>query len=527
MPVDTIHRDYWTRLPQWSRCRDFIEGEDCVKDRGTLYLPQLSGQETAEYTAYKTRASFFNGSGRAADGLHGLVFRKDPIIELPEGIAFMQRDATMTGTPLIDFADQVFRELLEVGRVGVLVDYPPGLTDVPSMADAEAMGRRPYMTYYCAENIINWRWIAMGGACKLDMVVLRDFVDSPVDDDMFDIETAVQYRVLELVDGTYTISVWRSDGRVSLPARQAGPDASRGRENLNSLSSYATINRIMEQNVGGELEQVERIVPTVGGMPLNYIPFRFIQASKDARQVAKPPLLDLVNVNCAHYRNSADYEHGVHFTGIPTPVIISSDVDSKEEVHLGAERALLLRDGTAMFLEFRGEGLTQAKDAMREKEMKMGTLGLRMLLPDRVQSETAETARIYRIGEHSVLASMARNASLGIRQGLEWIAQWQGVDTEDMEFMLNLDYFPTELSPQSLLELGRAANAGVISTWDLFDALKAGEIVRHDKTYAAWKDELDVDRDERMARLPEPGGLQNGDNTSKSGDNMPSMPDMI
>ncbi len=48
MPVDVKHQEYEAAQMVWDRIRNVIAGEDAVKDQGTLYLPQLGGQEGAD-----------------------------------------------------------------------------------------------------------------------------------------------------------------------------------------------------------------------------------------------------------------------------------------------------------------------------------------------------------------------------------------------------------------------------------------------------------------------------------------------
>jgi hypothetical protein len=85
MPVNTTHADYDFALPDWSRARDVLAGEDAVKSAGEKYLPRLDSQSDEEFLAYRKRASFFNATARSAEGFVGLIFRRPPFIRIPEG----------------------------------------------------------------------------------------------------------------------------------------------------------------------------------------------------------------------------------------------------------------------------------------------------------------------------------------------------------------------------------------------------------------------------------------------------------
>ncbi len=88
MPVDTVHPDYFENKGKWQRCRDVIDGEETVKERGEDYLPKPAGQTDDDYEAYKTRALFYNATGRTLDAMVGMVFRKAP--EIPRSEAYIE-----------------------------------------------------------------------------------------------------------------------------------------------------------------------------------------------------------------------------------------------------------------------------------------------------------------------------------------------------------------------------------------------------------------------------------------------------
>jgi len=83
MPVNSTHAEYDANANAWLRARDVFAGEDAVKAAGVRYLPRLDSQTDEEYAAYKSRASFFNATGRTTDGFVGLIFRREPTFKLP------------------------------------------------------------------------------------------------------------------------------------------------------------------------------------------------------------------------------------------------------------------------------------------------------------------------------------------------------------------------------------------------------------------------------------------------------------
>ncbi|WP_434033583.1 DUF4055 domain-containing protein [Cupriavidus sp. a3] len=451
MPVDTKHPDYIAALPKWAKCRDAVKGEEAVHAKGQTYLPKLSGQSDEAYEAYKQRAGFYNGTGRTLEVLTGLVFRRPPTIDLPSGMESVQADADMSGTPLLTMCEKTADELLQVGRFGLLVDYPTQQNEPLTVGQAEARGLRPFMALYTAEAIINWSTGRVGNQTTLTQVVLAESVE--VRKDEFTVECKAQYRVLDLFEGRYRVRLFRPD---------------------------------LAQNVA-----ISEIFPLMNGRPMGFIPFVICNPTGISWQVSKPPLLDLVNINMSHYRGTADYEHGLHYTGLPTAWItghasqgVNEDGTAASETwSIGSGEAWVIPEEGAKvgFLEFQGAGLSQLKDSLDGKVQMMSTLGARMLMQEKRQAEAAETASIYRAGENSVLASVANAASSALTRALEWMRDWMGQSGE-VSARLNTDFLPTGLTAQDITALVSAWMQGAISWETLFDNLVRGEVVADGST---------------------------------------------
>jgi len=173
--------------------------------------------------------------------------------------------------------------LIHVNRVGVLLDWPSVDGDI-TMADAEKMNMRPYLVSYKAESIINWDTAIINGRSVLSMVVLREHVKKQ-GDDMFEHKQSVQYRVLMLDEnGNYVIKIYSDNA--------------------------------------GKFSVVSETTPTVNGAPMKYIPFWIISEKGFVSPApSEPILLDLADLNLAHYRNSADHEENVHWVAAKSIVL--------------------------------------------------------------------------------------------------------------------------------------------------------------------------------------------------------------
>jgi hypothetical protein len=462
MAVDTKHSEYHEYYEQWERCEHAAEGQDEIHEYGIKYLPRLSGQTDAEYYAYKQRALYYNATARTIDGLTGMIFLKPEVITAPAAMDNIIADVTMSGLSLHQFAEMVAEEVITIGRCAVLVDFPPIINAV-TLAQAQAQGARPYATMYDAESIINWKTGRINNVEQLTLVVLEEENEIAVDE--FESKCEPQWRVLDLGDGgIYRQRVFRKDKR-------------------------------------GEFILVDEIYPQINGKALNKIPFEFFGVRDNSPCVDKPPLLDLVDVNLSHYRTTADYEHGLHFTGLPTPVVTGYYPDDKSpSLRIGSGTAWLLPEAQskAFYLEFTGQGLGELREALRSKEAMMATLGARILAPEKRAAESAQTASIHRSSENSVLASISQSISIGLTHVMEYLRDWSGV-TGDVKVKLNRDFIPNSMTAQDLDSLVKAWQSGSISHQTLFDNLVAGDIIMQDVSF---DDEM-----ERISVMPATGGM--------------------
>lgn len=451
------HPQYDKWLPVWQKCRDAIAGQEQVHERGIVYLPILQGQTALSYNNYKSRALYFNASGRTLDGMTGLVFRKKPTVIVPPAMTPLLDSIDMAGSPFMSFAEQLVDELAQVSRVGILVDYPETQNVGLTFGQVQSLGLRPYATIYKTESILDWRYNNINNAQTLAFVKLAETIDVLVAENEY--VTIEQLRVLDLVEGRYRV-------------------------------------RIFRPNKKKEYEVFSESFPLMNNSPLNFIPFIFDSINGLDSDCKKPVLLDLVNVNLSHYRSTADYEHGLHFTGLPTPVFWGANFDDGDKINLGSEEALAFNDpsGHAEFLEFTGAGLSQLKDAILNKENMMAALGSRMLAAEKRGVEASETAIIHRSAENSVLASLAYSASEALTKMLRLMAQWANVSGE-VSCQLNQDFMPMGVAPAMFAELTKAYLSGTISYETYFYNLKEGEIIRAD---------VSVDDERSMIESAEP-----------------------
>jgi hypothetical protein len=380
----------------------------------------------------------------------------------------MEESATKDGSSLEEVTKDATESMLVSGRLGLLVDRPP--------ADNEPS----YIVCYSAEEIINWR---EDEDDELLLVVLQEgYFEETSPEDPYTLVAKVRYR--ELVMAEILTEAGEPTGTTGYVQRVWEQDTN------------------PQSNVGaGEYIINDEIVPLKDGAPLDHIPFTFVNPKGVGLEVHNPPILDITNVNLAHYRNSADIEHGRHLTALPTPWV--SGVDGSEtggELPLGSGKAWRLPENAQTgFLEFTGSGLSSIQEGMEEKERKMAALGARMIEAPRSGVEAAETARIHQAGTAATVGDVAGSIGQGLEAALQEAAEWEGADPEKVTVELNKDFVDAKLEPQEITALVDAYLKGAITQETLLHNLKSGEVLPEDRS-------IDEEMELLAARAPEAAG---------------------
>lgn len=465
---------------RWRLVRDVCKGSETIKAAGDRYLPRpnptdKSEENLARYSGYKARAVFYNATGRTKHSLVGAVFRTWPTLAVPGVLDYVAKDVDGQGVSIYQQSQSVIGHLLEVGRHGLLVDYPAVDGDQVSKADNQSGGIRPTITSYPAESIINWKTQQVGGQHLLSLVVLREVVDVDTSDG-FGSEQVVQYRVLRLTGGVYTQEVWEEGS--SSTALKSGPD----------------------------------VVADGAGLPWRIIPFQFLGSENNDSSIDDSPLYDMAEINIGHYRNSADYEDSAYFAGQPQFWIAGLDEQwrdhlEKNGIYVGSRAPMLLpKEGSCGFAQ--PQPNTLVKEAMDAKKDDMVSLGARLI--ERGSAvKTATQADNDSAAEHSVLSLVVSNVSEAYGQCLIWMAQFAGVAGETV-YKLNQDFTQISLDANILAQLFNAVQGGRLPVTDFWQYLRDRGVIDPGKTDDDVRDELETSG----TGLSLDGGANNGDGTS-------------
>ncbi len=429
MAVKVNHANYDSRMSEYRLIRDCLDGERAIKDQGQLYITKPDGMSTQNYKHYLERGSFVGVPEMTLRALTGTALRKDPMIELPSQLEPMLLNATHEKAPLLVLIEDTVREVLAMGRYGLLLEFP---------RDGNTVLTTPYTSTWAAETITDWDTQYINGQKELVRVVL-------ISDD--DYEGSSVYLECVLEDGIY---------------RQR--------------------RFIVEGEKRTDVE--DEIIPIVQGKPLSHIPMTIVSHESLRIEDIKPPFLDLCTLTLSHFRNSCDKEHALFLTASPTPWIAGSVTEDKVPQAIGAGTVWNLPENTEVgMLEFSGAGVSAMKENMDEKIAMLATLGARMLSVGINRNETIDTATQRTRSELALLHGAVVMTEAAITRQLRLAAEWMRADPDEVSVTLSRDFIESVIEARQLEAQLKAWQSGAISQQTLYENLQKGEIARADRTW--------------------------------------------
>lgn len=198
--VSLSHPAYKGYSLEWKLFRDtFVGGDNFIFN----YLQRFSALETDADFIARQKTAYCPAFAKAAviEVRDAIYQRTGDIVRLggPENyqnaLRGQQGGVDLAGHTMNNFIGSiVLEELLVLSKVGIFIDKPE---QEPAISRLYAREYRPYLYYYCAEDILNWVY---DDRARLIRVLLRE--QTPVVDTEFGLVTgyATKYRFLSLQD---------------------------------------------------------------------------------------------------------------------------------------------------------------------------------------------------------------------------------------------------------------------------------------------------------------------------------------
>ena len=458
--ITTPRAEYTDVLKYVQKNRDCTEGQREVKKATVKYLKPLesqlarNGDFTYEgqksYLRYLDLALFYGATQITVSGFSGLVFRKDPQIELTPRTEYLRDNIRLKNETMISQMQTAVNDGMVTPRSLLFVDFPV-VNGRVSRAEAERNNLRPKILFFPFESIINWHFADE----KLQFVVIKETIETVKD---YVVQTEDSYRLLELIDGVYYHSVW---------------------------------------NDSGEMVQ-DRSPVLINGSPATEIPVYLIEPFDGKRS-----LIDaLVDVNLNHYNMFASYANKEFSSGFPifyeTGVQQEYDADGcrieggNNQIGPGVKWNSSNPDATFGVVETQSDG-GSLRTYLEDRKAEMASLGADALSPKTTQAESGESKKLDKVGQNATVADVANTVSRAYEQAIKFAAEWVGDNPEKVVIQLNTDYIPADMNPQLLTSLLASYQSGAMSYETFYANLQKGEIADPDITAEEEQARINID----------------------------------
>lgn len=441
---------------------DCYVGTRAVNKKEQEYLPMYGAESDGDYAARLKASKFWNAFRRTVNGLVGLIFRKNPVLQddVPAIIAEHLENVDLQGTHFDVFSKERCTKGMTDGHSFIFVDMPQPVTEEnPAATREDETGIRPKWVGVNKNQIINFSTENIRGVETLTQVVIWERVKERRG--RFGEEIITQYRVLE--PGRWEI--WRQ-----------------GKEGEKfELYDEGEFRRIS----GAESE------------PLPYIPLVPFYAMQTGFFESTPPLLDVAHENLRHYRLQSSLDRVLDLCNIPTPVL-KGRPNPDEPLIVGATVIDVPENGDAKFLEPTGAAIECTQNEIDRCKVNIASLGLLLLSGQPKVAKTATETVAEDTAEKSELAAITRRFQDCVEQCAAIHADYLGLPTGG-SIKMNRDFVRMVLEAQRWQRLQDDVAGGRLTLETYWQILENHEELPEDFDAKKEKAVLDAEKDENAS----------------------------
>ncbi|MBN8963029.1 MAG: DUF4055 domain-containing protein [Rhizobiales bacterium] len=349
-------------------------------------MPKFARESDDAYANRLARTTLFNAFAKTIRDMTGRVFLKPLVLEndVPEAIKAYAENIDLTGRHINVFARDAFFDALQTGIGYIFVDMPravvrpDGLS--PTLRDEQDAGIRPYLVYIPVERLLGWKSELIGGVHTLTQIRVFEIVSEP--DGLYGEKDVEQVRVVE--PGRWEIH--RKDQRG------------------------------------------EWVVVDSGTSSLSKITLAPIYLNRTGFMTGEPPLLDLADLNVAHWQSQSDQRNIL--TVARVPILFGAGLGDDETIEIGASSMVRNSnpDAKLTYVEHTGAAIDAGNQDLKNLEFQMQAMGLQLLVPNPGQTATGEIRDDVK--ENSTLGAMARALQDALEQALGYMAEYMGLGTD-------------------------------------------------------------------------------------------------
>ena len=388
-------------LSQSEPIRDLIAGAKHMRSRGRTYLPKFTLENEDDYEERKAGTWLFNGTKKARDDMAGKVFEKPVRLEDQESQLFEWcQNIDLEGRDLSNFGYDVFRGAIEDGINFIFVDAPPREGEI-TRGEARARNLRPYMTMVRLSSVLGWKWENINNAPTLTQFRLLEDVADPLRDE-FEDETIQQIRVLDLQGSRVRVRLYRQESTES-----------------------AKVGFLLHQEYLTDQSEIQ-IVP--------------VYTSRTGFMSATPPLLDIAELNLAHWRIQSDKASCLHKSLSPLLLVKGIEMDGGQVVNSAGYVFHSNADNAALeWAEISGSGIKAGADELKALEQQMQWSGLQLIM-ERSGVSTATGDMLDEGKSTSKLKQWADNLKDALEIALDFMADMGGISGANTTVQVHTDF---------------------------------------------------------------------------------------
>lgn len=449
MAIDSKHPSYAAIAPDWEMLRDFYSGPQKVRDGGEKYLPATSGMRIDglgqgepgyyAYAAYRDRAHVPDYVKEAVEIIVGLLHQKDAQVELPPAMEYLRTKASSIGESLAALHRRISVQQVTTGRLGLLVDMKE---------NPDPTNPNPYIALYVAESIINWDDNTDTDSFgSLNLVVLDESGNKRQSD--FNWKKIIKYRVLDLKESEGASSQFRSG----------------------SFSDDTGNISFLEDNM---------MTPQIRGSGLAFIPFVFINTKDLLSEPDEPPLKGLVELCKGIYQSEADYRQNLYMQAQETLVVIGGVKNpggtpgQPDAIRTGAgARIDVDTGGDAKYIGVKSDGLSEQRIALENDRRRAGIKAGELIQNNGSQMESGNALSTRFNAQTATLNQLATTAAAGLELVLRYIAEWMGLDKEQVKVTPNTEFIDFSIDGANFKALMEARDMGFPVSLESLHALAA------------------------------------------------------
>jgi hypothetical protein len=433
-----------TMEPAWSIIDLCVGGTTALRAESRTYIPKEPREDEEAYNRRIFHATLPPFLTRLASQAAGVILRKGIQIEGDDYWTDWAKDVTGDGTTLDEYARTILITSFLHGHHSTIVDFPD-TAPASNLAEERAQARTPYLVAVTPRQILGWRTSGTSQSSALSQVRIRETVILNEDLGRFGEEITDQIRVLE--PGRYEL--WRPlTPRTNLPPANQIPGPT-------SWEVYKA-----------------------GTTSLERIPLVTVYSNRRGNLLSTPPLLEIAHLVIAYAQRFCDYHHSIHVGACPILTFVGfDDSDLKDgTAGLSVNNAVLLPlGGDAKYVEPTSDAFDAQLKCLAALEDQISRLGINTLTQQNLTNAAAESRRLDRLDNDSIMAVIAGDLERAIREIFEIASAYVGVDPPEVS--IPRDYENRLLDGNQVTAYLQLFMQKAISHKTLITILRDGEVL--------------------------------------------------